>query len=120
MKKALLAICMALLATSVCADQYVHGYTKSDGTYVQGYHRSSPNQYRYDNYSSQGNTNPYTGRRGYQPNEFSNPPVYNKTNPSGWPSSNSYGGSSVLGGATSGQGVFGGSATNSNCFGLVC
>lgn len=28
--------------------------------------RSSPNNNRFDNYSTQGNTNPYTGERGYQ------------------------------------------------------
>lgn len=58
---------------------YVKGYTKSNGTYVQGHQKSSPNQYRYDNYSSKGNTNPYTGQKGYQKNEFSTPPVYNKS-----------------------------------------
>ena len=28
----------------------VNGYTRSDGTYVQSYERSSPNQYKWDNY----------------------------------------------------------------------
>jgi len=43
----------------------VRGYTKSNGTYVQPYYRSSPNSSKYDNYSSSGNYNPYSGRRGY-------------------------------------------------------
>lgn len=64
---------------SFAKDVYVRGYTKSNGTYVHGYHRSSPNQYKYDNYSSQGNTNPYTGQKGYQRNEYSSPPSYNKS-----------------------------------------
>ena len=45
-------------------DVYVHGYTRQDGTYVEPYHRSSPNSYTFDNYGSKGNTNPYSGERG--------------------------------------------------------
>ncbi|MGD0291890.1 MAG: hypothetical protein ABSC63_19935 [Candidatus Binataceae bacterium] len=44
------------------ADEYVHGYTRSDGTYVQGYMRSPPDSNPYNNYSVPGNTNPYTGK----------------------------------------------------------
>ena len=44
------------------ADEYVNGYTRSDGTYVQGYMRSSPDGDPYNNYSFPGNTNPYTGK----------------------------------------------------------
>lgn len=80
MKGILVALIVAVSAASaVYADEYVNGYYRSDGTYVQGYYRSSPNQYKYDNYSSQGNTNPYTGEKGSQRNEFSNPPEYNKS-----------------------------------------
>ena len=43
---------------------YVHGYTRSNGTYVQGHYRSSPNQSYSDNYSIRGNYNPYTGKTG--------------------------------------------------------
>lgn len=60
------------------ADSYVRGYYKKDGTYVAPHYRSSPNQYKYDNYSSKGNTNPYTGKRGYKRHEYTNPPAYNK------------------------------------------
>ncbi len=58
-------------------DQYVSGHTRSDGTYVQGYYRSSPNAARYDNYSSQGNANPYTGKAGTERNEQSAKPEWN-------------------------------------------
>lgn len=44
--------------------EYVHGYTRSNGTYVQGYERSAPNGTVTDNYSYNGNTNPYTGSVG--------------------------------------------------------
>ena len=43
------------------ADVWVNGYTRSNGTYVQGHYRSSPDGNPYNNYSYPGNTNPYTG-----------------------------------------------------------
>ena len=44
----------------------VRGYYKpSTGIYVQPYYRSSPNSTRLDNYSTKGNYNPYTGKKGY-------------------------------------------------------
>jgi len=52
------------IAWQVLADQYVHGYYRSNGTYVQPYHRSSPNGTVIDNYSFRGNLNPYTGKFG--------------------------------------------------------
>ena len=77
MKKLLIIVVMMSSSLSF-ADTYVQGYQRNDGTYVQGYMKSESNQYRYDNYSSQGNTNPYTGERGSQRNEYSNPPTYNQ------------------------------------------
>ena len=58
---------LALIASTgaALADTYVNGYTRRDGTYVQPHYRSSPDSYRFNNYSSQGNVNPYTGQRGY-------------------------------------------------------
>ncbi len=52
--------------TLCSADQYVKGYTRSNGTYVEGYHRTSPNSTTSDNYSTKGNVNPYTGEKGYK------------------------------------------------------
>ena len=74
-------VILALVPLTALADQYVNGYTRSDGTYVQPHYQSSPNSNRYDNYSSQNNTNPYTGDKGSQRNEYSDPPAYNKSNP---------------------------------------
>lgn len=79
MRTTIFAAALLLAAGSVHADQWVNGYLKSDGTYVQGHYKSSPNQYRYDNYSSQNNTNPYTGQSGSQRNEYSSPSEYNKS-----------------------------------------
>lgn len=76
MKSFLFTLLLALSFGAV-ADQFVRGHTRSDGTYVAPYHRSSPDSHRYNNYSSGGNSNPYTGERGYEQNEYSNPPAYN-------------------------------------------
>lgn len=76
MKKIFLIV-LLFASSAAFADTYVRGYTKSNGTYVEGHYRSDANSQRSDNYSSQGNTNPYTGERGTQRNEYSNPPQYN-------------------------------------------
>jgi hypothetical protein len=44
---------------------YVSGYYKSNGTYVQPHYRTAPNSTNRDNFSTRGNTNPYTGQAGY-------------------------------------------------------
>lgn len=76
--KTIIALALAAaFATPALADQYVKGHTRSDGTYVAPHYRSSPNSSRYDNYSSQGNYNPYTGQQGSSRNEFSSQPQYN-------------------------------------------
>jgi hypothetical protein len=51
----LIAIAL-LLAVGVAsaADQSVKGYIRKDGTYVQPYHRTAPNNNLYDNYSKSG------------------------------------------------------------------
>jgi len=65
MKTALFALfALMMFVTFSFADEYVHGYTRRDGTQVDGYHRSSPNGTVTDNYSYKGNTNPYTGSQG--------------------------------------------------------
>ena len=63
MKKLFLAI-LILISTSVFADVYVKGYTKKNGTYVQPHYRSNPDGNIYNNWSTQGNVNPYTGKAG--------------------------------------------------------
>lgn len=64
--KTLLALIVAftLFSTVALADEYVNGYYRSNGTYVQPYVRSSPNDTVTDNYSFKGNVNPYTGAVG--------------------------------------------------------
>ncbi len=61
----LIFVMMFVVCGSVFAgDVYVNGYTKSNGTYVAPHYRTSPNSTRNDNYSTYGNTNPYTGEAG--------------------------------------------------------
>lgn len=50
----------------------VRGYTKSNGTYVDGYTRTRKNSTNYDNYSTSGNYNPYTGTTGSRAKDYSN------------------------------------------------
>jgi hypothetical protein len=40
------------------------GYSRSNGTYVPGYHATNPNSTKLDNYSTKGNVNPWTGKPG--------------------------------------------------------
>lgn len=66
MKRIILAIGLFAISGLTLADQYVSPYVRKDGTYVEGHWRSPPNSTTLDNYSTKGNTNPYTGERGYQ------------------------------------------------------
>ena len=70
---------------------YVNGYTRRDGTEVQGYNRSEPNNTVQDNYSYKGNTNPYTGETGSNLYRSSPSSEYYGTTPS---HSSSYGNTS--------------------------
>ncbi len=58
------ALGLLIAATTAFADVYVRGYYRWDGTYVQPHYRSSPNSTPLDNWSTRGNINPYTGKRG--------------------------------------------------------
>lgn len=42
----------------------VRGHTRSDGTYVQPHQQTNSNDTKMDNWSTKGNTNPYTGKEG--------------------------------------------------------
>lgn len=72
MRKALVTILivlglLTLSSRAVEARVRVRGYVRrSTGSYVQPHYRTNPNRYRYDNWSSWENYNPYTGKRGSQ------------------------------------------------------
>lgn len=61
-RKIVLAAAVTLTASSPSwADQYVQGYYRSNGTYVQPYWRSDPDGNPFNNFTYPGNLNPYTG-----------------------------------------------------------
>jgi hypothetical protein len=62
--KALSLAAIILFSTAALADNYRQGYMRKDGVYVQPSYQSAPNNTRLDNYSTQGNINPYTGQAG--------------------------------------------------------
>ena len=69
------ALLLVVISNAALADTYVKGYTHKDGTYVEGHTRSSPDQYRYNNYNSQSNG-------GSQRDEYSTYGATNKSNSS--------------------------------------
>lgn len=83
---------IATLTATAQADTYVHGYTRSNGTYVEPHYRSDSNGTTSDNWSTKGNTNPYTGAAGTKTdtgysNSYSNPynsNSYGNTNSKSW------------------------------------
>jgi len=72
MKKLLAGLLFVLIgASSLYADQWVNGYWRdSDGdgykdTWVRPHWRSDPDGNIWNNWSTKGNINPYTGKPGY-------------------------------------------------------
>lgn len=49
----------------------VSSYIRSNGTYVNSHVRTMPNSSNWDNYSTQGNSNPFTGSTGYRARDYS-------------------------------------------------
>ena len=70
MKKLLLvlALLVGVLSFSASADARttrVKGYYKpSTGRYVVPHYKTTPNRSKFDNFSTKGNYNPYTGKKG--------------------------------------------------------
>jgi len=71
MKQIFLSIMILFAAAISNAQQYtyVNGYTRSNGTYVEGYYRTVANSTRNDNWSTIGNVNPFTGISGTKPGD---------------------------------------------------
>ena len=80
--KLLFTLLALSIATSAFADTYVHGYTKQNGTYVEPHYRSSPDSSKFNNYSTEGNVNPYNGKEGHVDPYYTPPPTY-QYNPPG-------------------------------------
>lgn len=62
--KKLVVLLASACAASAFAQTYVRPHVRSDGTYVEGHYRSRPDNSSLNNYSTQGNTNPFTGQQG--------------------------------------------------------
>tara|TARA_Y100000590_G_scaffold240248_1_gene270153 strand:+ start:144 stop:440 length:297 start_codon:yes stop_codon:yes gene_type:complete len=79
MKKMIMLTVMTLAfgVSELEAQTWVNGYTKSNGTTVQGHYRSNSDGVFSNNWSTKGNTNPYTGSKGYKTS-----PSYNYSTPS--------------------------------------
>ena len=62
--KIIYIILATLSISTIAMADWVDGYYKSNGTYVQGHHRSTANGQADDNWSTKGNINPYTYEHG--------------------------------------------------------
>ncbi|EOW9375041.1 hypothetical protein ACOBWO_003360, partial [Vibrio cholerae] len=65
MNRIVFLLLIALSTSCFAKDVYVEGYTRSNGTQVQGHYRTSPDSTINNNFSTQGNVNPYTGKEGW-------------------------------------------------------
>lgn len=61
------ALLFSLITSAQQEDVYVRSYVRNDGTYVPNHHRTPKNETINDNYTTQGNINPYTGKLGTIP-----------------------------------------------------
>jgi hypothetical protein len=69
MKKALITLLAVLtLSTPVFAQSYhyVRPHIRNDGGFVQGHYQTNPDRSFGNNWSTQGNVNPFTGQQGYR------------------------------------------------------
>src|SRR5262245_19450305 len=60
----LLLLLLGASGIALAGDTYVRGYVRKDGTYVQPHFRAAPDGNVWNNYSTRGNVNPYTGQPG--------------------------------------------------------
>ncbi len=58
------AIVLACSSAAAQKSTYVKPHVTKNGTYVEGHYRTAPDSSRLNNYSTQGNVNPYTGKAG--------------------------------------------------------
>jgi hypothetical protein len=73
-KSVLITILFSLFISSHSFGQIrVRSYTKSNGTLVESYYRTRSDNTKSNNYSTKGNINPYTEKRGsINPNKVDN------------------------------------------------
>lgn len=78
MKKFLLMLIVTTFSAIAFCQSSVHvnGYFRKNGTYVQPHFRTAPNNTVYDNWSTSGNINPYTGTKGTKSSNYYYIPSY--------------------------------------------
>lgn len=59
------------LSTTNSSVRYQSGYTRSNGTYVSGHYKTNSNFTNHDNFSTYGNSNPFTGSNGNRARDYS-------------------------------------------------
>lgn len=75
MRLSLISLVLLAGSVSIASAQVFHqGYYRQNGTYVQPHYQSAPDGNVFNNYSTQGNVNPYTGQPGTV-NPYAPPPA---------------------------------------------
>jgi len=64
LKKFIISLFCITLFMGAADAAYTRGYTKRNGTRVAGYHHTAADKSRTNNYSTKGNVNPHTGKKG--------------------------------------------------------
>ena len=59
-------IALFVLTGVVEGAQRTRGYIKKNGTYIMPHYKTRKDGTRLNNYSTKGNENPYTGKKGYK------------------------------------------------------
>ena len=67
----ILAFVFTSVLTYAQSQTWVNGYYKSDGTYVQGHYKQTPNSTNHDNWSTTQQRNPYTLDNGSRAKDYS-------------------------------------------------
>lgn len=78
MKKTMLILALLSAAVTANAQEAHRGYFRSNGTYVQPHYQTAPDGNKFNNYSTQGNVNPYTGQQGYENPYYTRPINYGR------------------------------------------
>ncbi len=65
-----LLVMLIAISAGAQSTTYQRGYRKSNGTYVGGYYKTTPNRTNHDNYSTRSNYNPYTGSTGTKAKDY--------------------------------------------------
>jgi hypothetical protein len=67
----ILAFVLTSLLSFAQTQTWVSGYYKSNGTYVQGHYRQTPNNTNHDNWSTKSNYNPNNNSNGTRARDYS-------------------------------------------------